>query len=90
MLFSFQARLPEHTTQDPHYDPDVASEIQRVQSALSPLPGESIVHAVTRHLSALESILCFSVSLIYLFLYQTRIFNPTRPAIRQIATLQMR
>ena len=43
--------LPEHSTSDPHYDPDIASEVTRVQSTVSPSGSESRVHAVTRHLS---------------------------------------
>ena len=45
------ARLPEHTSTDPHYDNDIASEVCRSQSVLTPLPGESRMNAVTRHLN---------------------------------------
>jgi hypothetical protein len=43
--------LPEHTTDDPHYDVDIAGEVARVQTAVSPKPGESRIQAVTRHLN---------------------------------------
>lgn len=43
--------LPEHTTDDPHYDVDIAGEVARVQSAVSPKNGETRVEAVTRHLN---------------------------------------
>ena len=44
-------RLPEHNTNDPHYDPDIAAEVKRARSVLSPKEGESKMQAVTRHLS---------------------------------------
>lgn len=43
--------LPEHTPDDPHYDIDIAGEIARVQTAVSPKNGETRVEAVTRHLN---------------------------------------
>lgn len=43
--------LPEHTAKDPHYDPDIASEVTRAQSVLTPRAGETRMSAVTRHLS---------------------------------------
>ncbi|PQE10171.1 IQ calmodulin-binding motif protein [Rutstroemia sp. NJR-2017a WRK4] len=43
--------LPEHTTDDPHYDVDIAGEVARVQTAVSPKPGDSRIQAVTRHLN---------------------------------------
>lgn len=43
--------LPEHTAHDPHYDPDIASEVLRAQSVLSPRNGETRMQAVTRHMS---------------------------------------
>lgn len=43
--------LPEHTTDNPHYDVDIAGEVARVQTAVSPKSGESRVEAVTRHLN---------------------------------------
>ncbi|KAI2618780.1 IQ calmodulin-binding motif protein [Hypoxylon sp. NC1633] len=45
------AELPEHTAEDPHYDADLAGEIQRVQASLSPQPGETPMLAVARHLN---------------------------------------
>ena len=44
-------RLPEHTGNHPHWDPDIAAEVKRAQSALSPKENESRMQAVTRHLS---------------------------------------
>ena len=46
-----QAQLPEHTARDPHWDIDIAAEVRRAQSVLSPKEGESRMQAVTRHLS---------------------------------------
>ncbi|KAF8854218.1 hypothetical protein BDZ45DRAFT_47337 [Acephala macrosclerotiorum] len=43
--------LAEHTTDDPHYDVDIAGEVARVQTAVSPRPGETRLEAVTRHLN---------------------------------------
>ncbi|KAI0144306.1 IQ calmodulin-binding motif protein [Xylariaceae sp. FL1272] len=43
--------LPEHTTENPHYDDDIAGEVSRVQAAVSSKPDETAMHAVTRHLN---------------------------------------
>jgi phosphatidylserine/phosphatidylglycerophosphate/cardiolipin synthase-like enzyme len=43
--------LPEHTADDPHYDNDIAGEVARVQTAVSPKEGETRSQAVTRHLN---------------------------------------
>ncbi|KAL7628972.1 hypothetical protein AAE478_000490 [Parahypoxylon ruwenzoriense] len=43
--------LPEHTTDDPHYDDTLAGEIQRVQASLLPQPGETPTQALSRHLN---------------------------------------
>jgi hypothetical protein len=43
--------LLEHTPEDPHYDVDIAGEVARVQTSVSPKPGETRVEAVTRHLN---------------------------------------
>lgn len=43
--------LPLHAAGDPHYDVDIASEVQRMQSVLEPQPGETRVEATTRHLN---------------------------------------
>ncbi|CAG7852085.1 SubName: Full=Uncharacterized protein {ECO:0000313/EMBL:EQB58197.1} [Serendipita indica DSM 11827] len=43
--------LEEHTVDDPHYDADIAGEVARVQSSVSPKPGLTRVQAVTRHLN---------------------------------------
>ncbi|GFF28185.1 2-methylcitrate dehydratase [Aspergillus lentulus] len=43
--------LPEHTSQDPHYDCDVQHEAQRVNNTIRPRAGESKTQAVTRHLN---------------------------------------
>lgn len=48
---SLENLLPEHTTDDPQYDIDIASEVARVQTAVSPKSGETRVEAVTRHLN---------------------------------------
>jgi hypothetical protein len=45
--------LPEHTTQDPHYDCDIHQEAQRVNDTIRPREGESKNEAVTHHLSML-------------------------------------
>ncbi|KAJ7043148.1 hypothetical protein C8F04DRAFT_1073827 [Mycena alexandri] len=45
------ALLPEHTADDPHYDTDIAGEIARVQTAVSPKPGETRMEAITKHLN---------------------------------------
>ncbi|KAL2351937.1 hypothetical protein BJ546DRAFT_989692 [Cryomyces antarcticus] len=44
-------RLPIHIGGDPHYDPDIASEVTRMQSVLSPTASESHMNVVTRHLN---------------------------------------
>ncbi|KZF19543.1 phospholipase D/nuclease [Xylona heveae TC161] len=44
-------RLAEHTDKEPHYDPDIAAEIRRSQSVLTPQAGESKMACVTRHLN---------------------------------------
>ncbi|ORY65156.1 uncharacterized protein BCR38DRAFT_192318 [Pseudomassariella vexata] len=43
--------LPEHTTDNTHYDKDIAGEIARVQESVSTKPGETRMQAVTRHLN---------------------------------------
>jgi hypothetical protein len=48
--------LPEHTTDNPHYDIDIAGEFARVQTAVSPKPGETRVEAVTHHLNHTKNI----------------------------------
>jgi hypothetical protein len=40
-----------HAPGDPHYDPDMATEVRRMQNVLAPLPGETRVEAITRHLN---------------------------------------
>jgi phosphatidylserine/phosphatidylglycerophosphate/cardiolipin synthase-like enzyme len=45
------ALLPEHTADDPHYDTDIAGEIARVQTSVSPKPGETRMEAITKHLN---------------------------------------
>ncbi|KAI0872686.1 phospholipase D/nuclease [Hypoxylon argillaceum] len=47
--------LLEHTTDDPHYDNDIAGEVFRVQAAVSAKPGETVMQAVTRHLNHTNS-----------------------------------
>lgn len=48
--------LPEHTTDDPHYDDDIAGEVARVQTAVSPKGSETRVEAVTRHLNHTKNV----------------------------------
>ncbi|KAI1767247.1 hypothetical protein GGR53DRAFT_136174 [Hypoxylon sp. FL1150] len=48
---SSETSLPEHTSEDPHYDASLAGEIQRVQASLRPEAGESRTQAVSRHLN---------------------------------------
>jgi len=43
--------LPEHSAEEPHYDDDIAGEVARVQTSVSPSPGESRREAVTRKLN---------------------------------------
>ncbi|OTB06296.1 hypothetical protein M426DRAFT_115091 [Hypoxylon sp. CI-4A] len=43
--------LPEHTAEDPHYDENLAGEIQRIQASVSPKPSEPQMQAVSRHLN---------------------------------------
>lgn len=43
--------LLEHTTDNPHYDSDLADEISRVQAAVSAKSKETAMQAVTRHLN---------------------------------------
>ncbi|KAK4442166.1 hypothetical protein QBC34DRAFT_364217 [Podospora aff. communis PSN243] len=43
--------LPEHTIETPHYDDDIAGEVARIQTAVSPKPGETRMQAVTRLLN---------------------------------------
>lgn len=45
------ANLPEHMPGDPHYDPDLSSEITRMQSAYSSKPNESHLQATNRQLN---------------------------------------
>ncbi|KAI0200028.1 phospholipase D/nuclease [Astrocystis sublimbata] len=50
---SFQASKtwPDHTSDDPHYDTDIAGEVLRVQATISSKPNESRMQAVSRHLN---------------------------------------
>ncbi|KAI1468868.1 uncharacterized protein F4812DRAFT_458396 [Daldinia caldariorum] len=43
--------LPEHTSDAPHYDEDLAGEIRRVQASVSQKPDETRMQAVSRHLN---------------------------------------
>ncbi|KUI56836.1 hypothetical protein VP1G_04219 [Cytospora mali] len=43
--------LPEHSTDDPHWDVDIASEVLRVQAAVTAKDGETTMQAVNRHLN---------------------------------------
>lgn len=44
-------KLSEHTTDDSHWDVDIASEVLRVQAAVSAKDGETTLQAVNRHLN---------------------------------------
>ncbi|KAI6715045.1 hypothetical protein JHW43_002411 [Diplocarpon mali] len=48
--------LPEHTTEDPHYDVDIAGEVARVQTTFSPKDNETRMEAVTRHLNHTKNV----------------------------------
>ncbi|CAG8954511.1 hypothetical protein HYFRA_00004424 [Hymenoscyphus fraxineus] len=52
----YSDQLPEHTTDDPHYDVDIAGEVARIQNSVSPRNGETRVEAVTRHLNHTKNI----------------------------------
>ncbi|KAH8809008.1 hypothetical protein F5884DRAFT_674832 [Xylogone sp. PMI_703] len=54
--FSSRDSLPEHTSDDPHYDDDIAGEVARVQAAVSSKPGETQMKAVTRHLNHTKNV----------------------------------
>jgi phosphatidylserine/phosphatidylglycerophosphate/cardiolipin synthase-like enzyme len=43
--------LPQHTSEDPHYDPDIKSEVLRAAAGLNPRPGETRLQATTRLLN---------------------------------------
>ncbi|OIW31905.1 hypothetical protein CONLIGDRAFT_572063 [Coniochaeta ligniaria NRRL 30616] len=43
--------LPEHTTDDPHWDDDIAGEVARVQASVSGPTPQSAMDAITRHLN---------------------------------------
>jgi len=43
--------FPEHTIETPHYDNDIAGEVARNQTDVSPKPGETRMEAVTRLLN---------------------------------------
>jgi phosphatidylserine/phosphatidylglycerophosphate/cardiolipin synthase-like enzyme len=45
------AQLPEHEPGNPHYDPDTAAEITRMQSVYSAGPNESTLQAISRRLN---------------------------------------
>ncbi|EXJ81840.1 hypothetical protein A1O1_07905 [Capronia coronata CBS 617.96] len=46
-----QLDLPQHTSQDPHYDPDIKSEVLRSVATLNPRQGERRIDAITRMLN---------------------------------------
>lgn len=47
----FHESLPEHMPHDPHYDDDIAGEINRMRSVLNPQASENHADAVCRHLN---------------------------------------
>ncbi|KAJ7090308.1 hypothetical protein B0H15DRAFT_907267 [Mycena belliarum] len=50
------APIPEHTTDSPHYDVDIAGEIARVQTSVSPQPGMTRMEAITKHLNHTKNV----------------------------------
>lgn len=46
-----QLNLPQHTSQDPHYDEDLKSEVLRSIATLNPAAGETRINAITRLLN---------------------------------------
>lgn len=46
-----QLSLPQHTSEDPHYDEDIKSEVLRAIAVLHPIPGETRINAITRLLN---------------------------------------
>ncbi|KAF2089467.1 phospholipase D/nuclease [Saccharata proteae CBS 121410] len=50
-LNSADARMKEHRAGDPHYDPNIAAEIARGQSVLTPVKGERLMEVVADHLN---------------------------------------
>ncbi|KAK4947649.1 hypothetical protein LTR10_013595 [Elasticomyces elasticus] len=46
-----QTDLPMHTSKDPHYDPDIKSEVLRAAAAMNPRHGERRIDAITRLLN---------------------------------------
>ena len=48
-----QVDLPQHTSDDPHFDEDVKSEVLRAVASLNPRHGETRINAVTRLLNTL-------------------------------------
>jgi len=44
--------LQEHLHDDPHYDPDIASEVRRLRSVMSATHDETVVQRVTQHLNS--------------------------------------
>jgi hypothetical protein len=80
--------LQQHTSKDPHYDPDIAAELTRAQSVLSPRGSETRMNAITRHLSTYPSdyITCVHSSAEH---DQTRPFSPT-PRVMRLSVTQGR
>ncbi|KAH0829571.1 phospholipase D active site protein motif protein [Fonsecaea pedrosoi] len=46
-----QMDLPQHTSHEPHYDPDIKSEVLRAVACLNPREGETRINAITRLLN---------------------------------------
>jgi hypothetical protein len=47
--------LPQHTSSDPHYDPDIASEMLRSVAAMNPSGSQRRIDVVSQHLNTMES-----------------------------------
>ena len=71
----YKQQLPENTGKDPHFDKDIALEITRAQSVLSPRDGESRMNAVTRHMSAYLKAFMY-----HAYIRQIPQYNPIRRA----------
>jgi hypothetical protein len=68
--------LPECTSEDPHYDPDMYAETRRVNSQLNPRSGETRLEATARHLGT--SLLLLWIDLLLFFPDLNRQKNPLR------------
>jgi phosphatidylserine/phosphatidylglycerophosphate/cardiolipin synthase-like enzyme len=75
--------LPQHTTENEHYDTSYEKEARRVSSSIIPRGDETSTHAVTRHLSMFPTAACMFNPLTC---HQTRLFNTIQLVMRQTQT----